>query len=84
VPGSRARLDGEPRRIIRNQLAIRGIETINQDLVQAEIAGQDKLVAGVASYKVSVRAFLALMIDARTMVLDRYGRFSEMTITLKR
>src|SRR5205814_1467879 len=56
------------------------VETIDENLVQAEVGGEGELVGGVEINRVRVRLRLSRLDDARTLMLHRGGCGAEFAV----
>ncbi len=59
-----------------------GVETVDQDAVEAKIGDEQKLVVGRDVDRVGVRAGLAFVIHAGAGVLDERGGFAQRTVVV--
>ena len=84
VARSRSRREGGERRIIRRERGLGRVEFVNKHLVEAEVAGEGKLLRGVHDDAMPVRAFLPRLVHARALVLDEGAGCAERAIGLDR
>src|ERR1700683_1653525 len=59
-----------------------GVELVGENLVKTKIAGEGKMVGGVQSHAMGVRAFLAIRPDAFSCVLKKSGGAAQASIRL--
>ena len=84
VPGSRAGLNGRKRRVIGRERAPDRVEAINEHLVEAQIAGERKVIARIAGDEMGVRPRLALRVYTGAPVLNDRARFAQTAVRLNR
>jgi len=80
VPRPRAGFEGRKSRLGWNQFAAFGVEAVDQDFVQSEIANESELIRGIKCYAMRVRTFLTLVVDAFAGVLNKVGGLTQPAI----
>src|SRR5689334_13949259 len=80
VPGAAAGGCFSEGGIVGRQSSFRSIELIDQQFVESEIGRDGKAIVGRDVDGVSMRAGLALLVDARSFVLDGRRSFVERSI----
>ena len=73
-------LDLEPGKRIRLQHPPPGIQAIDQEFVQAEIGHEGEAVGRVQGHRVGMGARLAGGVDARPLMLEKVGGFSQAAV----
>src|SRR5438034_773627 len=74
--------DGSRRRIVGDERTIGGIEFIDHDFVETEVAREREPIRRIGCDKMPVRPLLALFVHAGTAVLDEGGRRVQTSVRL--
>jgi len=75
---------GEGLRGVRREFRAGGVERVDHDLVDAEVAGEGVFAIGADDEAVGVRSFLSLRINAAAAVLEKRHRLAERAVALYR
>jgi hypothetical protein len=84
VTRARAGCDRGPRRIVRGQRAVLGIEPVDHHAVQSQIDDHREPVRGIDVGGMSMRGRLTARVHARSFVLDKRGRLAQSSLLVDR